>query len=116
PGVLRDPRSKGPRAAVLAHHPDAVTAVGGDRHGVAVHLDVRTVLDQDLGAPEPGVETQPVVPRHVVADHRGVADLVLDAALGVPLHQVVLVERVDVVDVGPETGAGVVVHVVVAHN
>ena len=81
---------------------------------VAVDLDVGRVRDQDAGAVGPRADPIEAVPADgVVADRGLVADLVEDAGVGVVLPQVALLQRVDVVDVGPEARAPVVVLVVV---
>ena len=55
----------------------------------------------------------PVALQRVVPDHRVVGDLVVDATPAVVADGVVLVDRLDVVDVGPETRSHIVVREVV---
>src|SRR4029450_3311879 len=85
---------------------------------VAEDLDVRRGVDEDPGAVDPaverGVEARPA--NDVVADDCVEARLVEDARPPRPLHFVPVVERSDVVPVGPEAQAVLVMGVVVAYD
>ena len=95
---------------------DAVTA-SCHVNPIAIHIDVPGVLDLNSQLPT----TSPRVPvsianEGVVADYRVVADLMGYADVSVMYDEIVLIERVDVVDVGPHAGAVIVVRVVAAHD
>ena len=104
------------RTSVLLNQDDTVTA-SGHLDPVAIDLHVLGILDIDLGAPTPSARvTVPIPDERVVADDRVVTDLVADAIDRVMDDNIVLVERVDVVDVGPHARTIIVVRVVASHD
>ena len=81
-------------------------------------LDVprRDHLDAGARRPVRPVPAGPISPDDVVADRRVVADLVEDAAPFVVFDAVVLVDGMNVVDVGPEARAPIVMREVVPNH
>ena len=94
-------------------------AVATSRHvnPIAIDVDVPGVLDLNFIPPPPTARIPgPIADEGVVADYRVIADLMADTDPGVMHDDIVLIERVDVVDVGPHACAVIVVRVVAAHD
>ena len=100
-------------AAVLLDAPDAIAVVGED---VAVDLDVGGGGNEDAGAPEPVAAAEAVADDGVVANDGRIANLMEDARIDVVGDVVTLDEGIEVVDVGPEAGADVIVDEVIADD
>src|SRR5262245_49751778 len=107
------------RTSVLLNHDDTVTA-SGHVDPVAIDLHVLGILNIDFAAPTPSARYHrtvrlrdgvkiPISDERVVADDRVVTDLVADAIIRVMDDNSVLVEGVDVVDVGPHARTIIVV-------
>src|SRR5262245_5904330 len=110
PGAIR------PGTAVLLNETDAVTTAS-HVDPIAIDFDIAGILDQDLITPQPDMPTiMSVAYENVVADDRVVADLMAYAGVRITDDNVVFVEGVDVVDVGPKTGTFIVVGVIVTHD
>src|SRR4051794_30638443 len=75
--------------AVLLYQRDPVAAAG-HVDGVAVNIRVVGILDLDPGTPEPDRLVRAVVGQDVVADHHGLAALVIDPATAVVDQPIVL--------------------------
>src|SRR3990167_3344413 len=95
---------------------DAHDAVRVPLHGVPGDLDVRGGRNQNPRAPEPRQEPKSIPPHHVPSDDCVVADLVKDPHPQVILRRVPLIKSADVLDVGPEAGAKVIMDPVIPHH
>ena len=112
----RYPRTISARTSILLNKHNAVAA-SCHVNPIAIHIDVPGVLDLNLSPPQPApLVPVPIANEGVVADYRVVADLMGYADVSVMYDEIVLIERVDVVDVGPHAGAVIVVRVVAAHD
>ena len=97
------------RTSVLLNHDDTVTA-SGHLDPVAIDLHILGVLNLDFISPPPTARIiGPISDESVVADDRLIADLMADTAHAVMNDKIVLVERVNVVDVGPHAYPVIVV-------
>src|SRR5579871_3097337 len=93
--------------AILLDDSNAVSSIASHLDGIPEYRDIPRVLDQDLRAPHPPGARHRIVANDVVSDCGRIADFVLNPGAGITLDEVVLIERVDAVDIAPKAGADI---------